>query len=115
MDGPKTGTMSRSHVLVKTLYSIRTGEVSEFFVHIMCTRPGVIPEPDAEVFDLQGFLLVYLEQLTQIQPLALPYRLPLERLQRHMQIHTTLTPMISPFAFLTFFSCLKATSVAVGS
>ena len=32
-----------------------------------------------------------------------PVRLPLERLHGK---HTTLTPMISPLAFLTFFNCL---------
>ena len=35
-----------------------------------------------------------------------PVRLPLEWLQG-IQIHTTLTPMISPLACLTFFNCLE--------
>ena len=58
MDGPEAGTMAGSHVLVEGLDGIRSTELTELLVHVVCSGTRVIPKPDAEVLDLQGLLLV---------------------------------------------------------
>jgi hypothetical protein len=65
MNRPETGTMSGSHVLVKTLNRIRTGEFTELLVHVVCTRARVISKPDAKVLDFQRPLFVNLELCTR--------------------------------------------------
>ena len=35
VDGPETGTMPRSHILVEALHSIRTGELTVLLVHVV--------------------------------------------------------------------------------
>jgi hypothetical protein len=111
VDGAEAGTMPCSHVLVEALDSIGTRELTEFLVHVMCTGTGVITEPDAKDLDFHRPLLV---NLCRKRPntkrsasvcIVSPVRLPLERLHGK---HTTLTPMISPLAFFTFFNCLWA-------
>ena len=87
MDRPKTGTVTGSHVLVEALYGISTSEFTELLVHVVGTGTRVVTDPDTEVLDLQGLLLVDLEGFnaaqkeTQNAVVSLPFRLPLERLQ----------------------------------
>ena len=79
--------MASSHVLVEGLDGVRTSELTELLVHVVGSRAGVVAEPDAEVLDLQGLLLVDLDcfnaaqKETQNAVVSLPFRLPLERLQ----------------------------------
>ena len=61
MDGPEAGAVARSHVLVERLDGVRTAELTELLVHVVGTRAGDVAEPDTEVLDLQGLLLVNLE------------------------------------------------------
>jgi hypothetical protein len=73
VDRPETGTMPGRHVLIKTLDSVCTGQLTELFVHVVGTRPRVVPEPNPKVLHLQRLLLVNLNhQKVVIQPLAIP-------------------------------------------
>ena len=109
MDRTEASTVPGGHVLVEALDSIGTRELTEFLVHVVCTGTGVVTQPDTKVLDLQRLLLVDLHHkvpnTTQSASVCVvsPVRLPFERLHGK---HTTLTPMISPLAFLTFFNCL---------
>ena len=98
--------MAGSHVLVEGLDSISTRELTELLVHVVGTAARVVADPDAEVLDLQRLLLMNLEwhvQMTAISPYSACHLNGCKGM-----IHTTLTPMISPLAFLTFFNCLDA-------
>ena len=57
VDRPETGTVASSHVLVERLDGVRTGELAELLVHVVCTRARVVAEPDTEVLHLQRLLL----------------------------------------------------------
>ncbi len=50
--------MTGSHVAVALGDGGRNGHVTVFPVHVVGARPGVVPQPDAEVLDLQGLLLL---------------------------------------------------------
>lgn len=110
MDGPEAGTVAGSHVLVEALDSVNTGELTELLVHVVGARARVVSEPDTEVLDLGRLLLGDLENKGYMQGCdAFGQRSRsacLLRAARDIMIHTTLTPMISPEAFLTFFNCL---------
>jgi len=58
VDRAEASTVPGSHILIEALDSVGTRKLSEFLVHVMCTRPGVVTDPDAEVLDLQGLLFV---------------------------------------------------------
>ena len=105
--------MPGRHVLIKALDSISPREFAELLVHVVGPRARVVPQPDAEVFDLQRLLFVDLGIEGRHNQSAIPFRLPLEGCKGHLQIiRTIVTPMISPLAFLTFFSCLENLSYA---
>jgi hypothetical protein len=52
--------MPGSHVLVKALDCISTGEVAELLVHVVGSGTRVVTEPDTEVLDLQRLGLMNL-------------------------------------------------------
>ena len=86
VDRPEAGTVASSHVLVEGLDGICTSKLTELLVHVVGAGARVVTEPDAEVLDLQGLLLVDLKgqrraKETQNAVVSLPFRLPLERLQ----------------------------------
>ena len=62
MDRTETCTVTSSHVLVERFHSIGSGHLTEFLVHVVGTRARVVSDPDTEVLDLQGMLLVDLEK-----------------------------------------------------
>lgn len=107
--------MARSHVLVQALDRVRTGQVAELLVHVVCTRPRVVAQPDAEVFHLQRLALRNLSRQRKharrktqiIGQLRSHSACHLNGYARDM-IHTMLTPMTSPLAFLTFFNFLHS-------
>ena len=104
MDRPETRTVAGGHILVEGLDGVCTAELTELLVHVVSAATGVVADPDAEVLDLQGLLLLNLEEhvpRTAIRPYSACHLNGCKG-----KIHTTLTPMISPLAFLTFFSCL---------
>ena len=57
VDGPETGAMSGSHVLVHSLDGIRSRHLAVLLVHVVGAGAGVISDPDTEVLDLQWALL----------------------------------------------------------
>ena len=59
--------MTGSHVLVESLDSVDTAHLTELLVHVVGTGARVVAEPDTEVLDLEGTLLVDLDT-QQCQP-----------------------------------------------
>ena len=60
MNGPKTSSMSSSHVRIQSLDSIRPRHLTILFVHVVGAGARVISNPDTKVLDLQWALLVNL-------------------------------------------------------
>lgn len=58
VDGPETGTVAGSHVLVESLHSFGPGHLAVLLVHVVSAGARVVADPDAEVLDLQRVLLV---------------------------------------------------------
>ena len=103
VNGPEASTVAGSHVLVERLDGVRAAELTELLVHVVGTGARVVAKPDAEVLDLQRLLLVDLRFISI--PSACLLRAAWAN-GSNIKIRTTLTPMISPVAFLTFLSCL---------
>ena len=61
MDRAEAGAVAGSHVLVEALDCRGTGELAVFLVHVVRARARIVANPDTEVLDLQGLLLVDLE------------------------------------------------------
>lgn len=68
MDGSETGTVAGSHVGVEGLDGIRPGHLTVLLVHVVGARAGVISDPDTEVLDLSGVLLVNLRKIILREP-----------------------------------------------
>lgn len=64
MDGAEAGTVTGSHVLVESLNGLGAAHLTELLVHVVGTGARVVAEPDAEVLDLQGTLLVDLKGIS---------------------------------------------------
>ena len=62
VDRAETGAVPCSHILIEAFNGIGARELAEFLVHVVCTRTGVVTEPDAKVLDLQWFFLVNLRR-----------------------------------------------------
>ena len=78
--------MAGGHVLVQAPDGVNTAELTELLVHVVGTATRVVTDPDTEVLDLQGLLLLDLKgqrraKEAQNAVVSLPFRLPLERLQ----------------------------------
>lgn len=58
MDGPETGAVTGSHVLVEGLDGVGAGHLTVLLVHVVGTRARVVADPDAKVLDLLWALLV---------------------------------------------------------
>lgn len=58
VDGAEAGTVAGSHVLVQGVDSGGSRQLTVLLVHVVGTRAGVVADPDTEVLDLQGVLLV---------------------------------------------------------
>ena len=58
VDRPEAGTVAGGHVGVEGLDGIRPRHLTVLLVHVVGTGPRVVTEPDAEVLDLQGVLLL---------------------------------------------------------
>ena len=66
MDRPETSTVTGSHVLVQRLDGVRTAKLTELLVHVVGTGTRVVTDPDTEVLDLQGLLLVNLKETNMV-------------------------------------------------
>jgi len=58
VNAPESGTMSGGHILVKGLDGIGAAHLTVLLVHVVCAGAGVVTDPDTEVLDLEGSLLV---------------------------------------------------------
>ena len=58
MNTPESRTMAGSHILVQGLHRLRPAHLSVLLVHVVCAGSRVIPNPDAEVLNLERSLLV---------------------------------------------------------
>ena len=94
LDVPESGSVSGSHVLVHGLDGLGSGKGSELLDHVVRAGSRVVSEPDGEVLDLQGLLLVDLRVSTSLWDASGMRR-------------TTWRATISPLAFLTFFNCRR--------
>ena len=66
MDRPETRTVAGGHILVEGLDGVRTAELTELLVHVVGAATGVVTDPDTEVLDLQGLLLVNLKETNMV-------------------------------------------------
>jgi hypothetical protein len=55
---PESGTMSGRHILVECLDGIRPAHLAILLVHVVGAGSRIIANPDAEILDLEGSLLV---------------------------------------------------------
>lgn len=58
VDRPESSPVPGSHVLVEGLDSICTGELTVLLVHVVGAAARVVTDPDTEVLNLHGSLLV---------------------------------------------------------
>lgn len=58
VDRPEPGTVAGSHVLVECIDGLGTRHLAVLLVHVVGTRARVVTDPDTEVLDLGGPLLV---------------------------------------------------------
>jgi len=58
VDGPEPGTMTSSHILVQGSNRVGAGHLTVLFVHVVGAGARVVADPDTEVLDLGGPLLV---------------------------------------------------------
>lgn len=66
MDRAETSTVAGSHILVEALDRISTSEFTELLVHVVGAGTRVVTDPDTEVLDLQGLLLVNLHKVNMV-------------------------------------------------
>jgi hypothetical protein len=55
---PETRSVAGSHVLVERIDGLCPGHLAVLLVHVVGTRARVVADPDTEVLDLLGSLLV---------------------------------------------------------
>jgi len=58
VNAPKPSPMSGRHILVQSVHGIGATHLPVLLVHVVCAAAGIISDPDAEVLDLEGALLV---------------------------------------------------------
>lgn len=58
MNRSEAGTVAGGQVLVHGLNSLAPGHLAVLLVHVVGTRARVVTDPDTEVLDLEGVLLV---------------------------------------------------------
>ena len=58
LDGARAGTVAGSHVRVASLNSGVAGQLTVLLVHVVGAGAGIVTDPDTEVLDLKGLLLV---------------------------------------------------------
>lgn len=93
MDGAEAGTVTGSHVLVESLDGLGAAHLTELLVHVVGAGARVVTDPDAEVLDLQGALLVDLNGISTCSAF-----------RARQSPHTTFRLTISPLAFFSLRS-----------
>ena len=64
LNGPKARSVTGGHVLVKSIDGGNAGHLAVLLVHVVGTGARVVPDPDTEVLDLLGLLLVDLKYVS---------------------------------------------------
>lgn len=106
MNLPEARTMTGSHILVESVDSVGSAEFTVLLVHVVGTRARVVTDPDTEVLDLLGALLVDLCIYGQFprRNERMTVAVRCERALHHPAPRTWFNEMISPLAFLIFRS-----------
>lgn len=81
MNGTETGAVTGSHVLVESLDGIGAAHLAELLVHVVGTGARVVADPDTEVLDLQGALLIDLNNQKSARFFVLRYPVPTYHVQ----------------------------------
>jgi len=61
---PEARSVTGSHILVKSIDGGNTGHLTVLLVHVVSAGAGVVADPDAEILDLLGALLVDLANVS---------------------------------------------------
>ena len=61
VDGPEAGTVAGGHVRVQRLGGVHPRHLTVLLVHVVGAGARVVTDPDAEVLDLLGVLLLDLQ------------------------------------------------------
>jgi hypothetical protein len=64
---PETRSMTGSHILVESIDGLASGHLTVLLVHVVGAGTRIVADPDAEVLDLLGALLMDLELVYQRQ------------------------------------------------
>jgi hypothetical protein len=59
VDTPKPRPVPRSHILIQRIHRLRPRHLPILFVHIVRATARIVADPDTEVLDLEGTLLVH--------------------------------------------------------
>jgi len=70
LDVPEAGAVTGGHILVEGIDGGDTGHLTVLLVHVVGTGARVVPDPDTEVLDLLGTLLVDLATVSDLRPLS---------------------------------------------
>ena len=98
VDRSEASTVAGGHVLVKGIDGLGAGHLAVLLVHVVGTGARVVTDPDTEVLDLGGSLLVDLWRKSSAAA---------QTRYRECRIHTSLRDTISPALFLTFLSFFR--------
>jgi hypothetical protein len=94
VDRPEARSVTGSHVLVQSVDSVGPRHLTVLLVHVVGAGAGIVADPDTEVLDLLGALLMNLAKSAWILRGQGAHR------PRAGCIRTWFMEMISPFAFL---------------
>ena len=109
MDRSEPGTMPGSHILVQSVDSGDARKFSVLLVHVVGAGAGIVSDPNAEVLDLEGLLLMDLYSTHSPfshHPNDFLHLGP-NNSQAHFCQRTWFNDTISPALFLTFLNFLR--------
>ena len=101
VDRPEAGTVTGGHVLVEGLDGVGAGHLTVLTVHVVSAGAGVVADPDANVLDLEGVLLVDLRLSVALSGMDKQRTWNIFTALRWCVL-TSLRLTISPLAFLIF-------------
>jgi hypothetical protein len=95
---PETRSVAGSHILVEGIDGGNTRHLTVLLVHVVGAGAGVVADPDTEVLDFLGALLVDLRHVS-CQPYSSADPKTVLRFE-YLWVRTWFTETISPLAFL---------------
>lgn len=102
VDRPKAGTVTGGHVLVEGLDGVGAGHLAVLTVHVVSAGARVVADPDADVLDLEGVLLVDLRLSVPFKNGDVAHDIADSSHVLARDVLTSLRLTISPLAFLIF-------------